>query len=80
MQIGYYPGCSLSGTAKEYGKSVREIFKQLDVELTDVNDWSCCGATSGHVTSHKLALALSARNLALAEKQGLKEIFAPCAA
>jgi len=80
MQIGYYPGCSLSGTAKEYGKSVRAIFKQLDVELTDVNDWSCCGATSGHVTSHKLAMALSARNLALAEKQGLKEIFAPCAA
>jgi heterodisulfide reductase subunit B len=80
MQIGYYPGCSLSGTAKDYGKSVREIVKLLDVELQDVNDWNCCGATSAHVTSHKLSIALSARNLAQAEKQGLDEVFAPCAA
>lgn len=80
MQIGYYPGCSQEGTAKEYDKSLREILKVLDVEPEEINDWSCCGATSAHVTSHKLSLALSARNLALAEKQGLKEIFAPCAA
>lgn len=80
MQIGYYPGCSQEGTAKEYDKSLREILKILNVEPIEIDDWSCCGATSAHVTSHKLALALSARNLALAEKQGLKEIFAPCAA
>jgi len=80
MQIGYYPGCSQEGTAKEYDKSLREILKILGVDLTEIDDWSCCGATSAHVTSHKLSLALSARNLALAEKQGLKEIFAPCAA
>jgi heterodisulfide reductase subunit B2 len=80
MHIGYYPGCSQEGTAKEYDKSLREVLKILDVDLTEIDDWSCCGATSAHVTSHKLSLALSARNLALAEKQGLKEIFAPCAA
>jgi heterodisulfide reductase subunit B2 len=80
MKIGYYPGCSQEGTAKEYNKSLREIFKILDVNLEEIDDWSCCGATSAHVTNHKLSLALSARNLALAEKQGLKEIFAPCAA
>lgn len=80
MQIGYYPGCSQEGTAKEYDKSLREILKILNVNPIEIDDWSCCGATSAHVTSHKLALALSARNLALAEKQGLKEIFAPCAA
>jgi heterodisulfide reductase subunit B2 len=80
MQIGYYPGCSQEGTAKEYDKSLREILKVLDVNPTEIKDWSCCGATSAHITSHKLSLALSARNLALAEKQGLAEIFAPCAA
>lgn len=80
MQIGYYPGCSQEGTAKEYDKSLREVLKVLDVDPKEIEDWSCCGATSAHVTSHKLSLALSARNLALAEKQGLKEIFAPCAA
>ncbi len=80
MQIGYYPGCSQEGTAKEYDKSLREILKVLEIGLKEIDDWSCCGATSAHVTNHKLSLALSARNLALAEKQGIKEIFAPCAA
>ena len=80
MEIGYYPGCSQTGTAKEYDKSLREILKILDVEPKELQDWSCCGATSAHVTSHKLATALSARNLAIAEKHGLKELFAPCAA
>lgn len=80
MQIGYYPGCTQEGTAKEYDKSLREILKVLEIEPKEIEDWNCCGATSAHVTSHKLALALSARNLALAEKQNIKEIFAPCAA
>ena len=80
MDIGYYPGCSQEGTAKEYDKSIRAILKVLDVNPVELDDWSCCGATSAHVTNHKLALALSARNLALAEKQNLKELFAPCAA
>ena len=80
MNIGYYPGCSQTGTAMEYDKSIRAILNVLGVNPVELDDWSCCGATSAHVTSHKLALALSARNLAIAEKQKLKELFAPCAA
>jgi len=80
MKIGYYPGCSLTGTAKEYDKSVRKTAEVLGIELIEIDDWNCCGATSAHITSHRLALSLSARNLLLASKQGLKEILAPCAA
>lgn len=80
MKIGYYPGCSLNGTGKEYRISLRKGLSQLDVQLEELNDWSCCGATSAHATSHVLATALSARNLLIAQKQNLKEVFAPCAA
>jgi len=80
MQIGYYPGCSQTGTAKEYDKSLRLVMNKLSAGILELNDWSCCGATSAHVTSHRLSLALSGRNLALAEKQGFKEMLAPCAA
>lgn len=80
MKIGYYPGCSLSGTGKEYEKSLRKILNDFSIELDEIKDWVCCGATSGHVLNHKLALALSAQNLMLASKQGIKEILAPCAA
>ena len=80
MNIGYFPGCSLTGTSKEYDISLRAVLKALDVELQELNDWSCCGASSAHVTNHLLAIALPARNMLLAHKQNLDEIMAPCAA
>ncbi len=80
MRVGYYPGCSLHGTARELDESLRAVAPTLDLELVEVNDWSCCGATSAHATSHLLSVALPARNLALAEEQGHDQLLAPCAA
>jgi heterodisulfide reductase subunit B len=80
LKIGYYPGCSLEGTGREYGLSLSEVLSVLDVELEEINDWSCCGATSGHATNHLLSIALPARNLLLANKQKLNDVLAPCAA
>ncbi len=80
MDIGYYPGCSLSGTAKEYGQSIRKVLSELNVNLVEIEDWSCCGATSAHATNHLLSVALPERNINLAISQGLKELFIPCAA
>lgn len=80
MKIGYFPGCSLHATARELDESLRAVAAPLDVELDEVTDWSCCGASSAHVTSHDLAVALAARNLSLAEAQGHARVMAPCAA
>jgi heterodisulfide reductase subunit B len=80
MRIGYFPGCSLRSTAKNYESSTQAVLKTLDVQLDEIPDWNCCGSTPAHQTDHLLALALSARNLALAEKAGMKDIMAPCAA
>jgi len=80
MRIGYYPGCSLHGTSREFDESLRAVATALDVELVEVDDWSCCGATSAHATNHLLGVALAARNLALAEAQGQDAVLAPCAA
>lgn len=80
MKLGYFPGCSLHSTAKEFDLSLRAIAGPLGVELEEVRDWSCCGATSAHATDHLLSVALAARNLSLAEEQGLSEVMAPCAA
>ncbi|QQR74169.1 MAG: CoB--CoM heterodisulfide reductase iron-sulfur subunit B family protein [Holophagales bacterium] len=80
MKIGYYPGCSLHGTARELDESLRAVAAPLDLELTEVEDWSCCGASSAHAAGHELAVALPARNLALAAEQGHDQVLAPCAA
>lgn len=80
MKVGYYPGCSQTGTAKEYDTSLRKVIEKLGASFDEVKDWSCCGATSAHVTNHKLANALAMRNVMLAEQQGLEDMVAPCAA
>ena len=80
MSIGYFPGCSLHGLSREYDESLKAIAPALGLELVEVNDWSCCGASSAHSSSHLLGVALPARNLAQAEDQGIAEVVAPCAA
>lgn len=80
MEIGFYPGCSLKGTSSEYAQSTLAIAKVFDINLVEIEDWNCCGATAAHNINHELATALPARILALSEKQGLTEIVVPCAA
>jgi heterodisulfide reductase subunit B2 len=80
MKIGYYPGCSLLGSSKEFDESVRAVAQALDLELVEVPDWNCCGASSAHVLDPTLSLALPNRILAQAEAAGLTEVLAPCAA
>jgi len=78
MNIGYYPGCALHGSSNDYEQSLRACLGALDVQLQEINDWICCGATAAHALNHKLSLALPARNLALAQRDGHKQLFAPC--
>jgi len=75
----YYPGCSLSGLGKPYDESLRAVFGHLGLGLEEIPDWNCCGATSYMSVSEDKAVALAARNLALAE-QMKAEVVAPCAA
>lgn len=79
MEIGFYPGCSLKGTSLEYNESVITLAKAFDIELVELNDWNCCGATAAHSMDRELSLSLVARILALAEQQGFEEIVVPCA-
>ena len=75
----YYPGCSQHSTGLEYGLSTEAVFKHLGVELAELPDWNCCGASSAHALNHTLAIALPARNLALAQEMG-RDLVTPCAA
>ncbi|MCE1199174.1 MAG: CoB--CoM heterodisulfide reductase iron-sulfur subunit B family protein [Marinilabiliales bacterium] len=80
MKIGYYPGCSLTGSSREYNESVVSVAKALGIELVEIKDWNCCGATAAHALNEELSLSLPARIMANAEEMGLTEIVVPCAA
>ena len=55
------------------------VAEALGIELEEIPDWNCCGATSGHALDHRLSVALPARTLGIAEGMGL-DVVAPCAA
>jgi heterodisulfide reductase subunit B len=79
MKVGYFPGCSLRSTAREYEQSLMSVVSSLNIQLEEIQDWACCGASSAHVTNHTLGVALPSRTLMLARKQDLDTVFAPCA-
>lgn len=78
MKVTYYPGCSLEGTAKDYAASLETVCRALGVELLELEDWNCCGATAAHALDHGAAIGLAARNLVLAEKTGREQMVVPC--
>jgi heterodisulfide reductase subunit B2 len=78
MELSYYPGCTLTGSAKELDDSFRSVAQKLGVTLNEIPDWTCCGASSAHMVDAFLETALPAKDLLTAEKLG-KDVVAPCA-
>jgi len=73
----YYPGCSLTATNRAYDISARGVARVLGVEMLELDDWNCCGATAYMAIREKRSFVLSARNLAIAEKHG-RELATLC--
>lgn len=79
LQYAYYPGCTLHSTAIEYGWSTEAACEALGIELREIDDWNCCGASSAHALDRRLALTLPTRDLMHAQPLGL-DLVMPCAA
>jgi heterodisulfide reductase subunit B2 len=79
-RYAYFPGCSLSATAIDYNISFRVVAQSLGIDLVEVRDWVCCGASSAHAASHLLSIALPVLNLSHAEQDGFEKLIAPCLA
>ncbi len=77
-----YPGCSMESSAKAYRDSLLAVAGPIGLELEEIDDWNCCGATEYLGISLTPAYALISRNLALAAKQanGNRTVVAPCSA
>ena len=77
MKYGFFPGCSYKGAAG-YKESTEAVCRELGIELAEIKDWNCCGATSYWSTQDLKSYILPARTMALAEKQGFNEIANIC--
>ncbi len=78
MKYSYYPGCTNKSTGVDYDVSFKAICSSLDIEIEEVKDWICCGASSAHASSKLLPIVLTIKNLAEIEKVNLEEVVVPC--
>jgi heterodisulfide reductase subunit B2 len=67
----YYPGCCATASAREYHVTTQLACKALGVELTELENWICCGASSAHSVDKLLGIALPANELQKAAQKGL---------
>lgn len=63
-------GCMIPYRALSYEVSARKVLQRLGVELIEMPEFNCCGLPLEPL-SHEITLILSARNLAIAEREGL---------
>ncbi|HBS61107.1 MAG TPA: heterodisulfide reductase subunit B, partial [Firmicutes bacterium] len=71
MNYAFFPGCVLEGAAKEAWQATLKVAGVLGIQLTEIEGWTCCGASHVQDVHETAALAINARNIALAEQMGL---------
>ena len=80
MPIPYYPGCTLSTKGRGYDASGRAVARALGLELEELQDWNCCGATFPLAVDNLLAMTGPTRVLveARAHSERLVTLCAIC--
>lgn len=79
MNYSYYPGCSLESTSPDFNESTKALIKALDLEIEELPDWTCCGASAIHPQDKLLSVALPALTIESANKLN-KDIMVQCPA
>lgn len=78
-KVAYYPGCALEGSGGPYDRSTRALVKNLGLQMTNLQDYNCCGAMEVKNIHPMLQTYMSARNMAIASEQlGFDTVMAPC--
>jgi heterodisulfide reductase subunit B len=66
MKVSYFPGCTLNTTGKGFDNAVRASAAAVGLELVELPDWNCCGATYPLIVDNMLELAAPAHVLVAA--------------
>lgn len=71
LKFALFPGCVLKGAAAEAYTSLKKVCDKLGIELVEIPEWTCCGASHAQGVNELAALAVNARNISIAENMGL---------
>jgi heterodisulfide reductase subunit B2 len=73
MRLALFLGCNIPARVQQYEMSTRAVFKKLDVDLADIKEFNCCGYPLRNM-DYNASILSAARNMALAEKEGLNMV------
>ena len=77
-RFAFFPGCLIPARHPAMEMAIRETLPKLGIEIVDLEGTSCCPDPIYFKSKDKVAwLAVAARNLCMAEEQGL-DIFTNC--
>ncbi len=71
VKVGFYQGCCFQGQDAHMFETMKEMFEKIDVEVVLLEETTCCGGNTIDEENRKLSYAINARNIALAEREGL---------
>lgn len=77
-RICIYPGCSLTASSRDFAEALFQMAKMAGMWVEELKDWNCCGASPAHSVNPEYATLLSGRNLILAQKQGVEDLYVVC--
>ncbi|MDR2340102.1 MAG: hypothetical protein LBF40_08225 [Deltaproteobacteria bacterium] len=75
-EASYFPGCTMKTGADESNRPMNIALKKLKVKLNEIDDWNCCGSSSGHALNHEIPIGLGARNFSRIPKD--LPVVIPC--
>ena len=70
MKVPYFPGCTLNTTGKGFDNAVRASAAAVGLDLVELAEWNCCGATYPLIIDNMLELAAPAHILVSARDEG----------
>jgi heterodisulfide reductase subunit B len=76
FEASYFPGCTMKTGVDESNLPMEIVLRKLKVKLNEIDDWNCCGSSSGHALNHEIPVGMGARNLSRAPR-GLPVVI-PC--
>lgn len=77
-EMAYFPGCTLYTKATHLDRAGRESFRALGIELVELDEWTCCGASFPLVNDYHMGLASPSRVLADTKEAGFDELATVC--
>ncbi len=76
-KVGIYPGCCFQGADEHNYDIIVAFLEKMGVDSVLLEQSACCGGGVIDETNKKIVYGLNARNIALAEKEGV-DLYTPC--